>query len=100
MVWDPAFRVLMSKLALPPLSATAFACVIAGLVQVPPSINVTVPEGVPPPGGVALTVASNVTASPKVEGLLEEVTAVDVAARLIVSVWVAGVRPGAEAVNS
>src|SRR5260370_32871979 len=49
---------------------------------VTPSLNCTVPVGVPEPGGTAETVAVKVTAWPKVDGLLFEVTAVALPARL------------------
>jgi hypothetical protein len=39
-----------------------------------PSLNVTVPVGVPPPGGTVATVAVNVTDCPKLDGLEDELT--------------------------
>src|SRR5437868_6606986 len=54
----------------------------------PPSINVTVPDGVPEPGVPALTVAVNVTGCPSIDGFAELVTVVrvdDNVARL--TVW-------------
>jgi hypothetical protein len=50
---------------------------------VEPSLNVTVPVGVPEPGGNGLTVAVNVTAWLPPHGLREEVNNVFVAALLI-----------------
>ncbi len=47
---------------------------------VAPSLNVTVPVGVPLPGGVEVTVAVKVTAWPNTDGLPEAVTAVLVSA--------------------
>jgi len=47
---------------------------------VAPSLNVTVPNGVPEPGDTAATVAVNVTDWPKTEGLVEEVKVVVVLA--------------------
>lgn len=44
--------------------------------MVEPSLNVTVPAGVPRPGELATTVAVSVTDWPKTEGLAEEVTVV------------------------
>jgi len=38
-------------------------------ITVAPSLNVTVPLGVPLPGAAAITVAVNVTACPKTDGL-------------------------------
>ena len=43
---------------------------------VAPSLNVTVPVGVPAPGRSTVTVAVNVTDWPKTEGLAEEVSVV------------------------
>ena len=51
---------------------------------VEPSLKVTVPVGVPEPGAVALTVAVKVTDCPYVDGLVELVRAVVVAAWLTV----------------
>ena len=42
---------------------------------VEPSMNVTVPVGIPEPGMLAVTVAVNVTDCPNTEGLAEEATA-------------------------
>ena len=58
------------------LSVTLEASVVA------PSVKVTVPVAVPEPGGVALTVAVNVTACPNPEGLTVGVTVVVVSAGL------------------
>jgi hypothetical protein len=41
--------------------------------DVAPSLNTTVPVGVPVPGEVALTVAVNTTDCPNTDGLVEEV---------------------------
>lgn len=43
---------------------------------VAPSLNVTVPDGVPEAGELALTVAVNVTDCPDTDGLADEVTEV------------------------
>jgi hypothetical protein len=51
-----------------------------------PSRNVTVPVGVPVAGGTALTVAVKVTDWPKMDGLSDEVTVVEVPA--LFTVWV------------
>ena len=71
MVWLPTDRELIELLfALPPESVT-------GVPKFEPSIlNWTVPEGVPLPGAIALTVAVKVTACPYAEGLIEEERAV------------------------
>ena len=53
-------------------------------IGVAPSLNVTVPVGVPAPGKVADTEAVKVTDCPSLDGLLLEVTAVVVAAWLTV----------------
>jgi hypothetical protein len=42
--------------------------------KVAPSKKATDPLGVPPPGGVTLTVAVNVTAAPTIEGFGDEAT--------------------------
>ena len=39
-----------------------------------PSLNVTVPVGVPAPGALTVTVAVNVTDWPKTDGLADEVS--------------------------
>ena len=57
----------------------------------PPSWKVTVPVGVPEPGGLAVTVAVKVTLWPATEGLTEELSAVVVASWLMVWVSVAEV---------
>ena len=61
------------------LSVTLEASVVA------PSVKVTVPVAVPEPGGVALTVAVNVTACPNTEGLAVDATLTVLEAWLIVS---------------
>ncbi len=47
---------------------------------VPPSLNCTLPVGVPEPGATADTVAVNVTDCPNTEGLLFELTTVELLA--------------------
>src|SRR5579872_5194593 len=74
MVWLPAVRAEVLKLAIPPESVPV-------PIGLPPSRNITVPVGVPEPGATAVTVAVRVTASPKTEGLTDEVTVVVLAAR-------------------
>lgn len=49
---------------------------------VAPSLNVTVPVGVPAPGATALTVAVNVTVCPKTDGFTEDIAVVVVASAL------------------
>ena len=51
-----------------------------------PSLNVTVPVGVPAPGNTALTVAVRTTAWPNTEGLAEEASTVALLA--LFTVWV------------
>ena len=53
---------------------------------VAPSINTTVPLGVPAPGETALTATLNTTDWPKTDGLVEEVRPTLVSALL--TVWV------------
>ena len=62
------------NVAEPPLS------VIGEPRLTPPSINWTVPVAVPDPGAIVETVAVKVTACPKTEGFVSEVTEVTVAA--------------------
>ena len=45
---------------------------------VPPARNTTLPLGIPPPGGAALTVAVKVTFEPAPEGLTEETSSQEV----------------------
>ncbi len=52
--------------------------------DVVPSLNVTVPDGVPP-AGLLVTVAVNVTESPDADGLSDDVTPVVVG--MFVTVW-------------
>ena len=59
MAW-PAVRVLVPKVVVP-------------------SLNVTVPVGVPDPGALAVTVAVNVTVWPNTDGLTDDTTVVAVA---------------------
>src|SRR5207253_4907427 len=81
-VCEPAVRVLLEKVTLPvPSSAVAAWSVGVGAAQVPPSMKVAEPLGVPP---AEATVAVKVTACPKVDGSRDEVTAVVVAAWVIV----------------
>ena len=53
---------------------------------VPSMVNWTVPEGVPAPGAVALTVAVKVTGWPNTAGLADELSVVVLAAGLTVAV--------------
>ena len=55
-------------------------------MSAPPSLKMTVPVGVPAPGDTALTVAVNVTDTPKVDGLSDELTVVALLAGLTVCV--------------
>src|SRR5262249_42862678 len=75
MLWLPAGSGEVVQLALPPLRLA----VASGL---PPSLKVTVPDGVPLPGLVTLTVAVKVTDWPQTEGLTDDVTFADVSALL------------------
>jgi hypothetical protein len=56
------------------------------LSVVDPSLKITLPFGVPPPGDCALTIAVKVTLCPKVEGFGDAVRTVDVTARF--TTWV------------
>ena len=53
--------------------------------MVEPSLNVTVPVGVPVPGEAGITTAVKITVYPKTDGLAEEVTVVVVPS--CVTVW-------------
>jgi hypothetical protein len=61
--------------------ATPFDTVTVPIV-LDPSLNTTLPVGVPPPGDTALTVALKVTVWPKFEGFSDEVSTIDVDAGL------------------
>ena len=67
------------NVAVPPLSAPVPRLAV-------PSLNVTVPVGVPEPGAFAETVAVNVTDWPKSDGLADESTAVVVESLLTICV--------------
>jgi hypothetical protein len=79
MVWLPRESPVVDMLAVPFDSET-----VPSVVD--PSVKITLPVGVPPPGDCALTVAVNVTLCPKVEGFGDAVRTVDVAARF--TTWV------------
>src|SRR5438552_13201934 len=80
MLCAPTLRVEVAKVACPLPSNVPVPMLLA------PSRNVTAPVGVPEPGATAETVAVKVTAWPKAEGLLSEVTVVEVLAWLTVCV--------------
>src|SRR6202023_287219 len=82
MVWLPAPAYVTPQLAMP---ATR-AWLTQPAMLTPPSWKVTVPVGVPAPGGLAVTVAVKVPLWPATEGLAEELSAVVVASWL--TVWV------------
>ena len=63
---------MVTIVALPVPSSVPVPTVVA------PSLNVTVPVGIPAPGDVAVTVAVRVTDWPKTVGFAEEVTVVEV----------------------
>ena len=65
-VWLPPLSVDVVSIAFPALRAT-LPKVVA------PSVNVTVPEGVPLPGGAAVTAAVKVTGVPTADGFFDEV---------------------------
>ena len=73
------------------------ACPVPSSVPVPnvvvPSLNVTVPEGMPEPGDTAATAAVKVTDWPKTEGLVEDASDVLVLALVTVCVSVVAVFP-------
>jgi hypothetical protein len=71
---DPTVNALVPNVAWPVASRLPLPMVVV------PSRNVTVPVGVPVPGGFTVTVAVNVTDWPKTDGLAEDATVVVVAA--------------------
>jgi hypothetical protein len=79
--WEATLKPLVVKVAEPELNVPVPRVVA-------PSLKVTVPEGVPLPGAVAVTVAVNVTDWPETEGLADELNAVEVLA--LFTVWVNG----------
>jgi len=76
MVWLPTERAEVLNVAFPLICRVPLPSVVD------PSLNVTVPVGVPEPGAVAVTVAVSVTDCPKTDGLTDEMTAVEVLALL------------------
>src|SRR3954451_10003857 len=87
MAWPPVAAKLVVNVALPPVpTATVPRTTL-------PSLSVTVPVGVPPPGATAATVAVKVTAWPVTAGLTDDPRATTVAARLTVTATAAEVHP-------
>ena len=74
----PTDKFLVVKVATPPLSLP-----VPSVVE--PSVNVTVPVGVPKPGDVAVTVAAKLTDWPNTDGLADDASTVVVASLL--STW-------------
>jgi len=70
-LWLPGARDDVTKLA----AALLMVTVLSG---VPPSLNVTVPVGVPVPGGIGVTVACKETDCPKLAGFGVALSAVAV----------------------
>ena len=70
MLWLPTVSVEVAQVAAAATKATGPHTVVA------PSLKVTVPDGVPAAGAVALTVAEKVTLWAKLDGFAELVTAV------------------------
>jgi hypothetical protein len=66
--WLPIVSADVVKLATPEPSS------IPAPSGVEPSMNITVPVGIPEPGALEVTVAVNVTDCPNTEGLAEEAT--------------------------
>ena len=82
MVWLPVARADVVRLAVLPVNVTAPS-------EVVPDLNVTVPVGLP----LVVTVAVNVTASPKLEGFTLEANAVLLVSLLTVCVNAGDVLP-------
>src|SRR3954452_21336723 len=79
MTWPPAAAKRVVNVAVPPVpTATVPRATL-------PSLKVTVPVGVPPPGATAATVAVKVTAWPVTAGLTDDRRATVVAAGLTVT---------------
>lgn len=79
MLWPPTANVAVMNAAWPkPLRVPV-------PIVLPPSLNVTVPEGMPEPGALAVTVAVNVTDWPKTVGMPDVTTTVVVLSWL--TVW-------------
>ena len=74
MAWPPAAAKLVVNVALPPAPTATVPRITL------PSLNVTVPVGVPAPGATAATVAVKVTAWPVTAGLTDDARATVVAA--------------------
>src|SRR5712691_856865 len=70
MLWLPTLSVEVFRAAVPPVSVTAVPRLLA------PSLNWTVPVGVPAPGETALTVAVKVRLSPDTDGFSDDAMAV------------------------
>src|ERR1051326_2694554 len=70
MLWPAPLSADVLKLALPPPLSVFVPSTVA------PSLNVTVPVGVPRAGTFAVTVTVKLTAWPEVDGLSDELTAV------------------------
>jgi hypothetical protein len=70
---DPTDSAEVEKDATPPLSVPVPSVVM-------PSLKVTVPDGLPAPGLLTVTVAVNVTDCPNFDGFALEVSVVDVSA--------------------
>src|ERR1700694_5898392 len=84
MLWLPTLAYVT-----PPVAAPATrAWLTQPAMMTPPSWKVTVPVGVPAPGGLAVTVAVKVTVWPTTDGLADELTEVVVASWP--TVWVSG----------
>ena len=83
MLWVPVPRVDVVNEACPVASSVTVASFLW------PSLNVIVPDGMPPPGAFALTVAVKVTDWPFTAGFREEVR--DVVLLSLLTVWFSAV---------
>src|SRR4030088_574961 len=72
MLWLPTPAYVTAHVAVP----ATMAWLTQPPMLTPPSWKVTVPVGVPEPGGLAVTVAVKVTLCPETDGLTEELSAV------------------------
>src|SRR5438128_305979 len=81
MLCDPTGRLLMLSVATPLASSATLP------MTLPPSLKLTFPVGVPPPGGAAVTVALKITGWPNTEVAGDAVRTAFVPEGLTVTVW-------------
>src|SRR5438067_8227813 len=72
MLWLPTLKLDVAHVVVP----AASACRLQPVMELAPSLKLTVPVGVPTPGATAATVAVNVTLWPNTDGLADDVSVV------------------------